>query len=363
MEKQVVHDIYYKHGNQEDDETFVGCLVACGSHVLRLVLNTSIQLDLFEIIDKSDDGAHISTSEIASQLQTRNVEGAARVLDSMLRVLVTHSFLTFSTSTDHGSTTELRYGIAPKGKFLVPNERGVSLAKFYALTAEQERSYPFIALKDAVLEGGNLFENAENHYEDIGSNPDSKKIFHDALGSLSTLSLQQIVTVYNGFEGLRTLVDVGGGNGATLGIIISKYSSIRGINFDSPEVIRTAPTYEGVEHISGDMFVQVPKGDAIILKAVLHNWGSKKCVKLLKNCYEALPKKGKVIVLEHILHEIPGTDVYSQQGSLWNIVMLSMNGKERTKGEYEALAMEAGFAEFKVLCRAYGVYVMELVKF
>ncbi|XP_073138341.1 caffeic acid 3-O-methyltransferase 1-like [Henckelia pumila] len=353
MEKQVVHDIYCNHGNQEDDETFVGCLVACGSHVLRLVLNTSMQLDLFEIIDKSGDGAHISASEIASQLQTRNVEGAARVLDSMLRVLVTHSFLTFSTSTDHGSTTELRYGIAPKGKFLVPDERGVSLAKFYALTAKQELFFgPTVYVSISDWFKMMTWTNQKLTYSVCG----------DALGSLSTLSLQQIVTVYNGFEGLRTLVDVGGGNGATLGIIISKYSSIRGINFDSLEVIRTAPTYE-VEHISGDMFVQVPKGDAIILKAVLHNWDAEKCVKLLKNCYEALPKKGKVIVLEHILQEIPGTDVYSQQGSLWNIVILSMNGKERTKGEYEAMAMEAGFAEFKVLCRAYGVYVMELVKF
>lgn len=137
MEKQG-HDNYQKHVNHEDDdEAYFECIVACGSHVLRLVLNTSIQLNLFEIIDKSRNGDHVSAFEIASQLPTVNVERAARVLDSMLRVLVTQSFLTCST-TDHASTTELRFGIAPKGKFLVADERGVSLAQFNALTVLQE---------------------------------------------------------------------------------------------------------------------------------------------------------------------------------------------------------------------------------
>ncbi|XP_073138051.1 caffeic acid 3-O-methyltransferase-like [Henckelia pumila] len=368
MEKQV-HNInnnnnnnYYKHGNDEDEDAFLGCLVACGSNVLRMVLKASIKLDLFEIIDKS---SHFSALEIASQLHTRDVEGAARMLDFMLGVLVTQSFLTCST-TDHASTTELRYGLAPKGKLLVSDERGVSLAQFYALTVQQESTNMFIPLEDAVLEGGYLFEKANGaqpFYEHMASNPESNKIFNDAMGCVSTPIMKRILKVYNGFEGLRTIVDVGGGNGTTLNMITTEHTWIKGINFDSPEVIQTAPTYEGVKHVGGDMFVEVPKGDAIILKAVLHNWGDEECVKLLKNCYKALPKKGKVIVIEFILPEIPQTDVNSQQLYLMSIIMLSLNGKERTKGEYEALAAEAGFAEFKVASRAYGASVMELVKF
>ncbi|XP_073028866.1 caffeic acid 3-O-methyltransferase-like [Primulina eburnea] len=361
MEKQV-RDIYYKHGKDEDDEAFVECLVACGSHILQSVLMASIQLDLFDIIGKSGDGAHVSAFEIASQLQARNVEGAVGVLDSMLRVLVTQSFLTCST-IDHASTTELRYGLAPKGKFFVSDERGVSLAQFYALASQRESSNPSIGLKDAVLQGGFLLENAQTFFELLASNPQSNKIFNDAMGCVSTPTMKQILKVYNGFEGLHTIVDVGGGNGATLDMIISMHSSISGINLDSPEVIRTAPNSKGVKHVGGDMFVEVPKGDAIILKSVLHDWVAERCVKLLKNCYKALPKKGKVIVIESILpDQIPQTDVYSRYVSLLNVFMLSMNGKERTKGEYEAMATQAGFAEFKVVCRAYGSWVMELVK-
>ncbi|KZT75900.1 eugenol O-methyltransferase family protein [Dorcoceras hygrometricum] len=127
MEKQ--H--YSKH--EQEDEAFVECGSACVSHVLRLVLDGSLQLGLFEIIGKSGDGAHLSSFDIASQLETCNVDRAASVLDSILRVLVSHSFLTCS-KTEH----EIRYGIAPKGKFFVADEGGVSMAPFFALTLQEE---------------------------------------------------------------------------------------------------------------------------------------------------------------------------------------------------------------------------------
>ena len=45
-----------------------------------------------------------------------------------------------------------------------------------------------------------------------------------------------------------------------------KVSNIKGINFDLTCALAQAPSYPGVEHVPGDMFVDVPKGDAMILK-------------------------------------------------------------------------------------------------
>ena len=50
---------------------------------------------------------------------------------------------------------------------------------------------------------------------------------------------------YKGFEGVSTLVDVAGNIGINLNMIISKYPTIKGINFDLPHVIKDAPTYKG----------------------------------------------------------------------------------------------------------------------
>nr|DAD39182.1 TPA_asm: hypothetical protein HUJ06_013505 [Nelumbo nucifera] len=60
-------------------------------------------------------------------------------------------------------------------------------------------------------------------------------------------------------------------------------------------------TNSGVEHLGGDMFEYVPKADAIFMKCILHDWNDKDCLKLLKNCWKALPNLGMVIAVESIL--------------------------------------------------------------
>ncbi|KAI3759722.1 hypothetical protein L6452_07740 [Arctium lappa] len=73
----------------------------------------------------------------------------------------------------------------------------------------------------------------------------------------------------------------------------------------------------GVKHVGGDMFESVPKGDVIFMKWILHDWGDDHCIKLLKNCWAALPEHGKVVVVEAIMpdpeHQPSATDFASSQ--------------------------------------------------
>ncbi|RZS10573.1 hypothetical protein BHM03_00041822, partial [Ensete ventricosum] len=177
---------------------------------------------------------------------------------------------------------------------------------------------------------------------------------------------------------VKVLVDVGGGVGATLGMITSRHPHIKGINLDLPHVISGAQPLPGVQHVSGDMFEAVPSGDAIFLKVrtdssdhyknsnlwILHDWTDEHCVKLLKNCWKALPKKGKVIVMECILPALPEATPRDQYIYQLDICMLTytIGGKERTKQEFQALAMDAEFTGFKVLPVFAGTCVMELTK-
>ncbi|GFP95455.1 caffeic acid 3-o-methyltransferase [Phtheirospermum japonicum] len=345
-----------------DDEAGVVALAACTSHIFPKALKAAIQLDLFEIIG----GAHgddLSPLEIASQLPTSNVDRTVVVLDSLLRLLVTHSLLTCSVRKLANGSIERRYGLAPAGRFFVGDENGASLAPYFAFVSREGPVQ--LSYKDAVLNGGKIFEkvHGKSYYGSMASDPESGKIFDNAMGAHSTMIMKKVVKIYDGFEGLSSLVNVGGGNGATLDIIASNYPSIRGINFDLPQVVQTAPSYKGIEHIGGDMFLQVPKGDAILLKYVLHNWGDEQCAKLLKNCYRALPNKGKLIVMDYILPNSPQTDVHAKYASQMDIVMAAMlEGKERTEDEFRAMAKDAGFAEFKVVCYVYGVWIMEFFK-
>ncbi|KAK9271329.1 hypothetical protein L1049_026919 [Liquidambar formosana] len=120
----------------------------------------------------------------------------------------------------------------------------------------------------------------------------------------------------------------------------------------------------GVEHVSGDAFVSVPKGDAIFMKWLLHGFSDEHCLKMLKNCREALPSSGKVIIVESILPIAPDNSVSSHIVCEQDILMLaqSTSGNERTQNEYEALAVKAGFSGCAVICRAYNSWVMEFHK-
>jgi len=103
-------------------------------------------------------------------------------------------------------------------------------------------------LKDAILEGGIPFNKAHGMtaFDYMGTDPRFNKIFNRAMFDFSTITMEKILEKYNGFEGLKTVVDVGGGTGAMLNMIIAKYPSIKGINFDLPHVIKDAPSYPGI---------------------------------------------------------------------------------------------------------------------
>ncbi|KAJ8633496.1 hypothetical protein MRB53_026832 [Persea americana] len=85
----------------------------------------------------------------------------------------------------------------------------------------------------------------------------------------SAVVMKKILETYKGSQGLKVVVDVGGGIAATLNLIISEYPHIKGINYDLPHVIEDAPPYPGMEHVGGDMFASIPSGDAIFMKVCL----------------------------------------------------------------------------------------------
>lgn len=106
-------------------------------------------------------------------------------------------------------------------------------------------------MNDAMLEGGIPFKRAYgiSIVEKLGTDERFNRVFNHAMSHHSTLIMKKILDVYNGFEGLKVLVDAGGGIGATLNSIISKYPQIKGINFDLPHVLVDAPPFPGTNYI------------------------------------------------------------------------------------------------------------------
>ncbi|KAL5725969.1 hypothetical protein ACHQM5_009047 [Ranunculus cassubicifolius] len=181
--------------------------------------------------------------------------------------------------------------------------------------------------------------------------------------SYTAIYAKKMVETYKGFKDLKEVLDVGGGLGVTIGIITEKYPNIKGINFDLPHVIQAAPSNPGVQNVAGDMFESIPKSETIFLKWILHDWEDEVCLKLLKNCYKALPSNGKVIVVDAILPGEAETSVGAKGACQIDVNMLvHVGGKERTEYELDNLAKGAGFGGMKKVCSVYNYWVMEFYK-
>ncbi|GJU45037.1 caffeic acid 3-O-methyltransferase [Tanacetum coccineum] len=295
---------------------------------LPMVLKAAIELDLLEIIAKEGPDGSCSASELAAQVgATVNNPEAPVMLDRMCSLLVSHSVLTCSLKETHDGIRERFYSLAPVCKLLIKNEDGVSLAPLVLMNHDKILMESWYFLKDTVLYGGIPFNKAYgmSPFEYNGRDERFNKVFNSGMFNHSTIVMKIILDLYDGFD--------------------------------------EAITYPGM-HVGGDMFESVPKADAILLKWILHDWSDEQSLKILKNCYKALPENGKVIVTEFVLPETLDTARETWIVLNADMIMLAHHagGKERTAKEFEALAMGAGFKGFHSACGAFNTWVMEFCK-
>ena len=68
------------------------------------------------------------------------------------------------------------------------------------------------------------------------------------------------------FEGLESLVDVGGGTVTVAKAIADVFPDIECTVFDIPYVVAELQGSENLKYLGGDMFEEVPPADAVLLK-------------------------------------------------------------------------------------------------
>ncbi|CAH8305247.1 unnamed protein product [Eruca vesicaria subsp. sativa] len=392
---------------QKVDEKMVSLQAECivNTVAFPMVLKAAFELGVIDTVAAAGEGAWLSPYEIARSLPTKPTNPEAPVLlNRMLRLLVSHSILKcrMVEGTENGRTgkMEMVYATEPVCKYFLKDSDGSgSLVSLFMLLQSEVFFKTWTNLKDVILEGRDAFRSAHGMqiFEYINSDGQFAKVFDRAMSEPSTMILKKVLEVYRGFEDVNTLVDVGGGSGTTLGLVTSKYPHIKGVNFDLPQVLTNAPIYQGtkllnifdklhnyvlflvstshnffveftnvgVEHVSGDMFIEVPKGDAVFMKWILHDWTDELCIKLLKNCWKSLPENGKVIILDLITPTEPKSgDFSSNYMFAMDMLMLTQcsGGKERSFSQFEKLAFGSGFRRCEAVCHAYSYSVIEFQK-
>nr|GFA52307.1 caffeic acid 3-O-methyltransferase-like [Tanacetum cinerariifolium] len=296
------------------------------------------------------------TTQMDTMLMTKYPGGKERTEDEYLALF----------EGTHDSKLVRVYGLTPVAKYFIPNEDGVALSAFMELLTDKILINSWLGLTDSVMEGGVPFDNIYGARSSKYPAFDARfnAVFNKAMVDHTTIVMKEVLESYHGFKSIKSMVDVGGGLGVNLNMIVSKYPAIKGINFDQPHVIEHAPNYPGITHVGGDMFDCVPKGDVIFMKWLLGNVSDDEGSKLLKNCYNALPDDGKVILVEAILPFLSDTSSATKVTTQMDTMLMTKypGGKERTEDEYLALFEGAGFTRLEKTCFVCNLWVMEIYK-
>ncbi|WP_067601319.1 methyltransferase [Nocardiopsis listeri] len=150
-----------------------------------------------------------------------------------------------------------------------------------------------------------------------------------------------------------TMVDLGGGEGATIAAVLRACPSTRGILFDLPHVVEGAPPLlreAGVEDrcsiVGGDFFEGVPRGADVYLAArVMQNWADPDAALILRNVREAMGATSRLLIVGHL----PEQDRPSEFLEAMSLSMFVLYGAPlRTREQYEALLASVGLSLHEV---------------
>jgi hypothetical protein len=218
-----------------------------------------------------------------------------------------------------------------------------------------------VALKDGKVPFDHHFGKPAFAY--VMEKPELVSLFNDAMHGFSWPATEAILESCD-FSDVDTLADIAGGNGDILVGVLQKYSSLRGILFDRPEVVaRSTAVIDGAgladrcKLVGGDFFESIPvQSDAYFLRHILHDWSDDECVAILKNLAKAAPPNARLFIAECMIGK-PNEN--SLATSLDILMLVALTGRERTAEEYGELLDSAGFRLESVTPTASVVSVLE----
>jgi predicted transcriptional regulator len=192
-----------------------------------------------------------------------------------------------------------------------------------------------------------LASGTTNWIDYYQSDPARAAVFNAGMTALSNAHYQGAVASYD-FRAIRKLVDVGGGHGRLISMILKAYPKMQGVLFDLPHALeggRKTISENSLsircEVVSGNFFQFVPEGgDAYILSRVIHDWNEDKAVAILKVVRKAIPSNGRLLLFETMIAK---TNELSYPLLSDLNMIIRTGGCERTKQEYRALYSAAGF--------------------
>jgi hypothetical protein len=178
----------------------------------------------------------------------------------------------------------------------------------------------------------------------LGAHPEERASFDRAMEQGKERRIERLDAVE--WRGDETVVDVGGGNGSLLRLLLEREPRLRGVVFDLPETVRDESTFdERLTFVEGSFFDSVPPGEVYVLGTILHDWDDEHATAILRTIRAAAPDDARLLLLEGVVQ--PGNE---PDGAKWlDLLMLTLSaGRERDEAQWRALLDGGGWEIVRV---------------
>ncbi|KAL4291524.1 hypothetical protein GQ457_14G021520 [Hibiscus cannabinus] len=350
------------------DEANVNELLEAQAHVWNHIfsfinsmsLNCAVDLGIPDIIQ--NHGQPMNLTELLAALPTLNPT-KARNIYRLMRILV-HSGFFAQQNFSHGDGVQEDGYVLTNASRLLLKDNPLSVTPFLKVMLDPILTKPWDFL-GIWFQSNDCTPFGTAHGKELWDyachDPKLGNLFNEGMASDARLVSSVLIDKCKGsFEGLDSLVDVGGGTGTVGKAIAHAFPHLNCTVLDLPHVVAGLKDSGNLKYVGGDMFEDVPAADAVLLKSILHDWNDDECVKILKRCKEAISEqdkgvviKKKVMIVDMVVMEKKKVNdesfnLMETQLFLDMLMMVLQTGRERREEEWAKLFFAAGFTNYNI---------------
>jgi hypothetical protein len=234
-------------------------------HIKSMALKSALDLRIADAIHNHGGGATVPQIVATVKLHPSKIPCFCR----LMRVLAATGVL--STENPSGSC-ELVYALTPLSRLLVSSQ---NLVPITAMILHPSFVSPFLELGtwfQQELPGPCVFKQTHGQtlWEQAARDASFDALINDGMVSDSRFIMDIVIKeCADAFQGISSLVDVGGGLGGAAQTISKAFPNVKCSVLDLDHVVAKAPSGTDVQYIAGDMFESVPPANAMFLKVYL----------------------------------------------------------------------------------------------
>lgn len=218
------------------------------------------------------------------------------------------------------------------------------------------RTWPALSHLEESLKTGESWKlGGREGFFSMAQRPQDAAVLNRSMANQTLLVAKTLVDAYD-FSGFRDVIDLGGGYGALLSVLLQAYPNLRGgsadlayMESDARKFLRDAGVADRARFIPTDFFQAVEAGaDGYLLKFIIHDWNEADSIEILRNTRAAAGANGLVLIIEQLAPErADARHTTVMRGDIQ--MMVSTGGMERTQAEYERLLRQAGLRLLRII--------------